>query len=147
MKVIFLKDVAGVGQRGSVKEVADGYALNLLIPKGLVVTATPEKLAAHQKEQEAQARERAVKEKALVSLIQSLNGKTFVLQVRATDKGGLFKTINEDEIGTVLLKNGAAIPTECIKLEKPIKQIGKHTIPLTAHGSRTSFTLEIQPVT
>lgn len=145
MKVIFLKDVAGVGQRGSVKEVADGYALNLLIPKGLAVTATPEKLAVHQKEQAAHAAERAAKEKALIGLIQSVNGKTFALQVRATDKGGLFKTIDADEIGKVLAKNGVSIPTDCITLEKPIKSVGKHEIALVAHGSRTSFILEIQP--
>lgn len=144
MKVIFLKDVAGVGQRGSVKEVADGYALNMLIPRGFAVTATPEKLAMHQKEQAAHAAERAAKEKALAKLLQSVEGKTFALQVRATDKGGLFKTVDADEIGKVLAKNGAPIPSELVVLEKPIKQIGAHAIALAAHGVRAHFTLQIE---
>ena len=51
MKVIFLKDVGGVGQRGSIKEVSDGYAMNFLIAQGLAVQATPEKVAAHARQE------------------------------------------------------------------------------------------------
>ena len=48
MKIIFLKDVKGVGQRDALKDVSDGYALNFLIPQGLAVQATPDKIAAHE---------------------------------------------------------------------------------------------------
>jgi hypothetical protein len=51
MKVLFKKDVGGVGQRGTIKDVSDGYALNFLIPQGLAEQATPEKIATHQKNQ------------------------------------------------------------------------------------------------
>lgn len=143
MKVILIKDVAGVGQRGTVKEVADGYALNLLIPKGLAQAATAERLAAYEKEQAAQAAARAQKEKALAALVASVNGKTFSMTVRATDKGGLFKTIDADEIAKTLSLGGYAIPSECVKLEKPIKTVGKHEIRGEAHGGRASFVVEI----
>lgn len=143
MKVIFLKDVAGAGQRGSVKEVADGYALNLLIPKGLAAAATPDRLAAHEKQMAAHAARRAAEEKVLASVIQSANSKTIPLTVRATDKGGLFKTIGVEEIAKELSAHGFQIPSAHIKLEKPIKTIGKHEISLAAHGARAVFVLEI----
>ena len=58
MKVIFLKDVAKVGQHGKMKDVADGYALNFLIPRGLAIQATPDKVAAHLTEQKREGEAR-----------------------------------------------------------------------------------------
>ena len=56
MKVIFLKDVGGVGQRGTIKDISDGYAQNFLIPNGLAEQATAEKKTANQKVQEKKKR-------------------------------------------------------------------------------------------
>ncbi len=140
MRVILLKDVAKVGQRGTMKEVADGYALNFLIARGLAVQATPEKVAAHEanikREGEAQARANA----ALISAIQSIEGLRVETKVRATEKGGLFKSITTADIAKLLKVN---IPEAAIQLEKPIKQVGEHPIKISAGGGKATITLVV----
>ena len=98
MKVILLKDVRGVGQHGDIKTVADGYATNMLFPQKLAEPATEEKMK--RLEAQKQAREDAIKkeEEQLDNKLAQLRGKKVVLQSRATEKGGLFKTIAAKDI-------------------------------------------------
>src|SRR3989344_1451170 len=102
MKIILLQDVGGVGKRYEVKEVTDGHALNLLIPRGLAEQATPLKLAAHEKRTAEHAAQKAKEEEMLKSSIQGLRGARIEIAVRATEKGGLFKTIGPKEIAAAL---------------------------------------------
>ena len=74
MKVIFLKDVAKVGQHGTMKDVSDGYALNFLIPRGLAIQATPDKVAAHLAAQKREGEAHAAAEAELKKTIQGLEG-------------------------------------------------------------------------
>lgn len=140
MKILLIKDVAKVGQHGTIKDVADGYALNFLIARGLAVQATPEKIAAHEaaqkREGEAQAKANAV----LISAVQSLEGARVETKVRATEKGGLFKSITAADIARLLNVN---IPENAIQLEKPIKEVGEHTIKVTALGGKATVTLVV----
>ena len=134
MKVIFLKDVAKVGQHGTMKDVADGYALNFLIPRGLAVQATPDKVAAHLAKQKRGEEARAAEHKALEEAVHSVKGAHLEIQAKATEKGGLFKSITttdiKKELQRVLHVN---IPEEAIQLSKPIKETGEHTIHI-AYG-------------
>jgi large subunit ribosomal protein L9 len=63
MKVILLKDISGVGKRNTVKEMADGYALNYLIPKGLARQATPDQVAKLQMQMKSEEHLRQRKQK------------------------------------------------------------------------------------
>ena len=74
MKVIFLKDVGGVGQKGSVKDVADGYAMNFLIAQGLAVQATNDMLAAHAKRQAEETAQKEKETQALTKAVEGLRG-------------------------------------------------------------------------
>lgn len=144
MKIILLKDVAKVGQRGSIKEIADGYALNYLIPNGLAEQATPDKVAAHAKarKQEDEARER--EGAALVATIKSLEGARIEISARATDKGGLFKSITSaDIVKAILSERRAIVPESSITLAKPIKEIGELPITIKAPEAEASITLSI----
>src|SRR5690349_17832202 len=123
MKVIMLKDVRGVGQRGAIIEVKDGYALNFLIPQGTAEQATAERIASHAKEQ-ARASETKEKTEAQMRVkISALEGKVLHLRARATEKGGLFKTLtSEDVIRAIAEQYGFALSDKAIEME-PIKTV------------------------
>lgn len=144
MKVIFLRDVGGAGSTGEVKEVADGYALNFLIPRGLALQATKEALAAHEKRVAEHAAAKKEVEERLVAAIQSLSGARVEIKVRATERGGLFKSIVPADIKKALGRSD--IPEEAIKLSKPIKETGEHEVVLYAVGSETRFKVIITAV-
>ncbi|MDO8514125.1 MAG: 50S ribosomal protein L9 [bacterium] len=144
MKVILLKDVAKVGQHGAVKEVSDGYGLNFLIARGLAVQATPEKIAAHATAQkrEEEAREEATK--ALRVAIQSLEGARIEISARATEKGGLFKSIVARDVANAISeKKGVHLLIEAIQLEKPIKETGEHAIDIVSGDAKARINLAI----
>lgn len=147
MKVIMLKDVGGVGQRGTIIQVKDGYALNFLIPHGSAVQATPEKIAAHEAKQKQDA---SLKEKQVETLkiaVQSLEGARITVKARATEKGGLFKSLVVADIAKAILdQKNIHIPETVIVLEKPLKQIGEHMLKLRAGGAESTIVFEIQSV-
>lgn len=140
MKVLFKKDVGGVGKRGEVKNVADGYALNFLIPRGLAEQATAEKVVQHEAEERQTAEARAREDAALAQQIASFEGKRVELKVRATEKGGLFKSVGVAEIAKAL--GGGVAPTS-IELEHPIKKTGDHPVTLSAAGASATITVAI----
>lgn len=145
MKIILLKDVSGVGQRGQVKDVTDGYGLNHLIPNGLAEQATPEKVKAHaaaeQKDQAARERE----QQALTEKVQSLEGARIEVTARATEKGGLFKSFGAPDIHKAIKEQKhIELPHEAIELEKPIKEIGEHHVQIKTAGAKAGLVLVIK---
>ena len=145
MKIIFLKDVGGSGRAGEVKEIADGYAFNFLIPRGLAEQATPEKIAAHAKRSAELAAARKEEEAKLAKLVQALEGARVELKVRATEKGGLFKSIGKKEIASAIKEQkNSAVPEDMIQLESPIKTVGEHPVTISAGNAKAQLTLSIK---
>jgi large subunit ribosomal protein L9 len=143
MKVILLKDVGGVGQHGTIKEVADGYGFNFLIARGLAVQATPEKIKAYEAQVKIESTEKEKMKAELKRTVQSLEGQRFAIKVRATEKGGLFKSVTSADISKLLQ---AKIPQDAILLEKPIKEVGEHAIKISAAGAQSTITLVVTGV-
>ncbi len=144
MKIILLKDVAKVGQCGAVKEVADGYALNFLIARGLAIQATPEKVAAFEAAQKREGETREKVHAALVKAVQSLEGARIEITARATEKGGLFKSIvAADIVRAIVAQKGISIPEELIDLPKPIKQVGETKIVFAVTDAKAAITLAV----
>ncbi len=147
MKVIMLKDVKGVGQRGKIVEVKDGYAYNFLIPHKAAEQATPEKIASYNARV---SQENAVREQQgaiLKMAVESLNGKTVSVTARATEKGGLFKSLAvADIVRAILDQLNIHIPETAVELEKPIKQTGEHAIKIKAADAAASIVLSVQSV-
>lgn len=144
MKVILLKDVRGCGQAHEIKDVADGYALNKLFPQKLAEPATPEKM----KEIESQTAARMVakqkEEEQLDAKIASLNGKEIKIEVRATEKGGLFKSITEADISKAIrAQHSLEIPESAIDLAQPIKSVGEYDIKLEGKTQKAALALII----
>jgi len=144
MKVIFLKDVAKVGQHGTMKEVADGYALNFLIPRGLAIQATPDKVASHLAAQKREGEAREQQNKMITEAVHSLKGIRIEIQAKATEKGGLFKSITAaDIVKAVHEQRKVSIPAETIALAKPIKEVGEHNIKIAFGDVKVEIILGI----
>lgn len=131
MKVILLQDVEGTGKKFEVKEVADGHANNLLIPKGLAKPATKEALAwlEAQKEVVAKLAEEGLnKAQALAS---SLDDLEVTIAMKVGDEGQLFESVNAQKIAERLKEMGFEISKNQIKLEQPIKDLGEFPVKVT----------------
>ena len=140
MKVILLKDVPKVGQRGTVATVADGYAQNVLLPKKFAIPATPENMKRIEAEH-ALAKDK----KALVLALQgkafdAIDGKTVMLKVRANEQGGLFEAVQKKHIRDAIEHTlGVSVREEDIELPEPVKKVGKTTLRVgTAHIALTT---------
>ena len=144
MKVILVADVKKVGQRGSVVEVADGYALNVLIPQKKAVPATPDNLKRHEKGvAEAKQKASASAEQAKVLLAQ-IDGKTLTIEAKAGPTGTLFKSLHASDIAVAIKKQwGIDLPESAVTLEHPIKQKGTTVVPIELFGSKTTFTVAV----
>ncbi len=129
MQVILLKDVKKMGHRYDTKSVADGYALNYLIPNGLAEIAT-ERNAKKFGELRAYAEKaRKEQEAAIAAHLKKLEEKPIELEGKANPKGHLFAGIHKAELAEQLSKAvGTAISPDFIELEKPIKEVGEHMV-------------------
>ena len=146
MRVILLKDIPRIGKKHDVKDVADGYAANYLLPKNLAEPATSECL--RRLAQEKQRKETGTKEKnaALAEALQALAGARVPLPAKASEKGHLFKGIRAQDIVEALRKErGVEVPPEAVLLESPIKEIGEHAVRVAAGEHSASFTLSVLP--
>ena len=131
MKVIFLQDVTDVARAGDIKNVADGYGRNFLIPKNLAVLATPVALKSAEKHLEAIARQRQRTEEDLTELARELEEKEITIKARAGAKGRLYGSITAADIAAEVQKiTGIEIDKRKIELEKPIRQVGTHEVVL-----------------
>lgn len=144
MKVILLKDVRGVGMHGEVKTVADGYAINKLFPTKMAEAATPAKIAQFEKDRAAHAAAAAKEEEQLNNKIKALNGKKVTITSKATEKGGLFKSIGEKEVAkAILAEHSLEIPADLIVIEEPIKTVGEHSVKIESKSQKADLTVEI----
>ncbi len=118
MKVILKKT-------GEVKEVADGYARNYLLPKGEAVIATPDaiaKIEAKQKQEQDQTAKSAEEWKGIAEQLKTL---TVEVAVAANEDGTLFGAVSESDIITALKAHNIYIDPAWLKIEEPIKKTGE----------------------
>lgn len=145
MKVILLRDVRGCGQANMVVEVAQGYAVNFLLPHKYAVAATEDKIKeveAHKAQTDAK---RQKEEEALNQKIKSLEGKSVTLAVRATEKGGLFKSIAEADIAKAIrAEHSLEIAESHIELAEPIKTVGEHKARLVSKSAKAALMIVIK---
>jgi large subunit ribosomal protein L9 len=145
MKVILLKDIPKVGKKYEVKNIADGYALNLLIPKKLAIIATPEAVKKVEKDRAIEEGDRKVRADLISKNLASLDGKKISIIEKANDKGHLFAGIHKLEIiPHIESQTGIQIDPEYILLNKSIKEIGEHEIHLQSGENRARITLEVK---
>ncbi len=134
MKVILIDEVAGLGGRGDIVEVKDGYANNYLIARGLAVRYTKGRA----REAEQLAREKMAKAdrelKRAEEAAQKISGHTFEITAKAGEEGKLFGTITPRDVAE-LAKNqlGMEIDRKKIHLDEHIKTLGFHEARIKLH--------------
>ena len=143
MKVIFLKDVKGVGKKGELKELNDGYARNFLIRNGLGVLATEGAIQKLRKEQQEknEAHERTLQ--SLKQIAHSLQNLKLHFSLKAGEKGELFGSVTAKDIEREMIPYG--VEHARVLLDSPIKSIGEHTVSVdVGEGIRTQILVEVK---
>lgn len=145
MKIVILKDVKNVGKKHEVKTVADGFALNSLIPQGLAEVATAQALARVERVKKAEAAERKIREDLLAKNLKSLHDAEVVVTADANEKGHLFAGLHAAEIAPLVKeKTRIDVLPEFIQLDKPIKEVGEHKIDVKVQGQSATFKLVVK---
>ncbi len=144
MKVILRADVKGVGKKGDLKNVADGYAVNALFPKKLAVVATTDSIRQLEEEEK---RKKVIVEQEIVrerELAKKISGMTITL-VRRAEKGKLFGRVHEGDIVEALAKERISIEKKHVSFEKQMREIGTYSIAVNlGHDIRTSLSVIIK---
>jgi large subunit ribosomal protein L9 len=147
MKVILKEDVKGVGRKHEIKNVADGYANNFLIPRKLAEYATPEALKKAEILKSTFDAEKLIKEKLTEKQVEMLRGIKIVLKKKGNDKGHLFEKIHPVEISQALKDQAKIeIDPEFLSIEKPIKEIGEHTVIVQVGKNKGEFKVVIEAI-
>jgi len=146
MKVILLQDIPKIGRKYEVKDVADGYARNFLIPREMALYATPQEVKRIEAMKTKYEKERKEKEEMLQESLTQLEGKVLTIKAKANEKGHLFAGIGKEEISAFLKEEiKTYIPAEYIKLPRPIKEIGEYKITISVGDKKkTQFTLRVE---
>lgn len=129
MKVILKADVRGKGKKGQMIEVAEGYARNFLMPKGLAVLATADAVNTMRLQEKAKAKADAEAKAAATEIAKKLKG----MQVKVVSKGGeggkLFGAVTGREISAALKEqHGVDIDSKKLVLDEPIKSFGSYQV-------------------
>ena len=149
MKVVFLEEVEGTARTGDVKNVADGFARNFLLPRKLAAPATQHyiTIADARATKEAKKQDR-LDEEAKTHLLPKVDGQAYTTEVRVGDEGKLFGSVSARDIAE-LVQQGTGIEVEHrqIDLKEPIRELGSYdiTVKLTRNVLAT-VSLSVEPI-
>ena len=142
MIVILKRDVKGTGKAGEVVKVSDGYARNMLIPKGYAIEATKGNINTLEKVKAKQAEEEAAAKAAAEELAEKID---VTILTKAGTGGRLFGSITTKEISAELERqHGIKIDKKKMSLESPIKALGVFNVPIKLYsGVNAELTVKV----
>lgn len=144
MKVILKQDVRALGRKGDVKEVADGYARNFLLPKGWAVEATPANMKLLEDQKQSAIRRELQDEAEAKEMAAKLNGLTLNFKVKAGDGGRLFGSVTAKDIADQIQKMiHFELDKRKLELDEAIKAVGDHPIKVHLYKGVTA-TIHVQ---
>ena len=135
MKVILREDIDGVGKRGDICDVADGYARNLLLPRGMAIVATAK--AADQAASMRRARDQrdAADRTAAQEVATKLVSSRITIEARVGTEGKLFGSITTTDIAAAVeAQTGIVLDRRHVHLDEPIRSAGEHTATARLHN-------------
>lgn len=148
MQVILKKTVNGTGKAGEIVRVSDGFARNMLIPKGLAVEATPANIKILEK-QRAQVALAAAESKADAEKAKEmLSGKKLVIKMKSGEGGKLFGSITSKDIAEAAKDQlGMDIDRKKIVLSSPIKAVGTFDVDIKLYQDiKGSLRIEVESI-
>jgi large subunit ribosomal protein L9 len=125
MKIVLLKDVHGLGKKYDTVTVADGFALNNLIPKKQAEFATDAVIARYAKLKEAEGEHIKMKEEEVIKNLDTITSKVYEINAKANEQGHLFAALHKEQIADIL-----NIDVNFIVMDKNIKEVGEHEVTL-----------------
>ncbi|HEU4759646.1 MAG TPA: 50S ribosomal protein L9 [Dehalococcoidia bacterium] len=149
MKVVFLEEVEGTARVGEVKNVADGFARNYLLPRRLAAPATDHYIGIATAKAEKDARRQArLDDETRTHLLPKVEGLTLTIEVRVGEQGKLFGSVTTRDIAEAL-QQATAIEVEHrqVDLREPIRELGSRevTVNLTRNVPAT-ITVNVEPL-
>lgn len=139
MIVILTKDVKGTGKAGEVVKVSDGYARNMLIPKGLAKEATEGNVRNLEKQKALAAEKQAEQKAAAQKQAEALEKITLEIKSKGGESGKLFGSITSKDISEALLKQeNIKVDKKKIEMASPIKQTGQTQVTLKLFSEVTA---------
>lgn len=134
MQVILRTDVANVGKKGDVLDVADGFGRNYLVAKGLALKASPGAVTQAATMRKARAVRDARDRESAEQVAQRLVPKIIQITARAGPEGRLFGSVTTaDLVAAVEEQTGIALDRRRVHLDEPIKAVGTHEVPVRLH--------------
>jgi large subunit ribosomal protein L9 len=147
MKVILLKDVSKIGKKYDIKNVADGFALNHLIPQGKAKVATDTEVKKIEALKKVEEGERRVQMDLIMKNVSEVDKKEIKISAKANDKGHLFAQLHVADIVKAIKDSvGADISEDMIVLSKPIKETGDHDIVIKIGDKKASINLVVEAI-
>ncbi len=147
MKVILTDEIRGLGTRGDIVTVKDGYARNFLIPKNLAREATASNLKSIEQERKKWALLASQEKDAAQKAAASVQGVKVTIQKRVGDHGHLFGSVTANDIADALVARGIAVDKRRIELGHPIKTAGVHEVDVRLHREVSAhIQVEVVPI-
>jgi large subunit ribosomal protein L9 len=146
MKLILRSDLEGLGKRGDIVEVADGYGRNYLLPRGLAFKATPGAVEQAARMRRARDLRDAAAREAAQSIATTLVPKIITIPAKAGQEGKLFGSVTvADVVEAVREQTGIELERRQLTAE-PMRSLGQHTVMAKLHAEVTfPITVEIVP--
>ena len=133
MKIILRKTYQGLGEAGSIVNVADGYARNFLIPKKVAMKYSKSSLRILEEEKKIQEARNNREKKAAEQLGKTLHKVSLTASVKVGEEDRVFGTVTSQDISSLLKEKGFDIDKKKVLLEDPIKALGIYTIKIKLH--------------
>jgi large subunit ribosomal protein L9 len=147
MKVILIDEIRGLGGRGDIVTVKDGYARNYLIPKKLAREATPGNLRSVEQERKKWALLAQEEKTKAQKAASSVQGMKVTIQKRTGESGQLFGSVTANDIADALEAKGIDVDKRRIELAHPIKTIGTHDVDVRLHREVSArIQVEVVPI-
>lgn len=134
MRVMLTKDVPSIGVAGDMKNVADGYGRNYLIPQRLAVLAGRGIEVEGKRLREAAAKREAKARQEAQEQAEQIGDRTVVVRLRVGESDKVFGAITSEDIARALKQqHQVELDRRRIELKEPLKQLGEHRVPLRLH--------------
>jgi large subunit ribosomal protein L9 len=146
MKVLLVADVRGVGKRGEVKDVAEGYARNFLLARKLAVPASGGALSGHQSHVSQITANAAARIEKVRGVAEKVEGKTVTFYLRTDKSGTTFGSVKAEEILRQVADEYGMSPDAVLEPNQPIKTTGDHAVVVSwKEGVKAKLTARVLP--
>ena len=145
MKLLLRSDVSGVGKKGDIVDVADGYGRNYLVPRGFAIKATN----GVEDQAKSMRRSRDLKDAtdrgAAEEIAKTLVPAVITITAKASGEGKLFGSVSAaDLVEAVKAQTGVELDRKTVNLDEHIKTVGTHSVTAKLHSDvQFQITVEV----